>query len=132
VITATSSSTPELLNLQNLQRGQPSLHPKKRYKDNLKHNKHSSIFKNDSVTDYSAPTNVIVVIVNFILNATLMLIAIIGNSLVIAAIFRTPRLRSPSTTLLCSLPVSDFLVGVLDQPLYIAKEKTYNTLLGYI
>ena len=48
-----------------------------------------------------------------------MSISIIGNSLVILAILKTPVLRSPSITLLCSLAVSDLLVKLVAQPLYI-------------
>ena len=65
------------------------------------------------------------------LNTALMLIAITGNSLVITAIFRTPTLRSPFTTLLCSLAASDLVVGFVAQPVYIANEMIYNSLLGY-
>ena len=60
------------------------------------------------------------VIINCVLNAPLMLISIIGNTLVLAAILRTPSLCSPSTTFLCSLAVTDFLVGLVAQPVYIA------------
>ena len=63
-----------------------------------------------------------VIIINCALNASLMLISIMGNLLVLVAILRTPSLRSPSITLLCSLAVSDFLVGIVVQPLYIANE----------
>ncbi|XP_078344037.1 melanocyte-stimulating hormone receptor-like [Oculina patagonica] len=61
-----------------------------------------------------------ILIVNCVLNAPLMLISIIGNTLVLAAILRTPSLRSPSTVFLCSLAVSDILVGLVVQPVYIA------------
>ena len=71
----------------------------------------------------------IIVIINCVLNAPLMLISIIGNTLVLAAILRNPSLRSASTILLCSLAVSDLLVGFLVQPLYIACELTENALL---
>ena len=60
------------------------------------------------------------VIINCVLNAPLILIAITGNSLVLVAILRTPSLRSPSTVFLCSLAVSDLLVGLLVQPVSIA------------
>ena len=80
---------------------------------------------NESKTDYlgnkdksSYPDTI--VIINCVLNAPLMLIAITGNSLVLAAILRTPSLRSPSTVFLCSLAVSDLLVGLVVQPLFIA------------
>ncbi|XP_078345479.1 beta-2 adrenergic receptor-like [Oculina patagonica] len=67
-----------------------------------------------------------IVIINCVLNAPLMLISIIGNTLVLAAILRTPSLRSPSTVLLCSLAFSDLLAGFVVQPLYIASEITEN------
>ena len=63
-----------------------------------------------------------IVIVNCVINAPLMLISIIGNALVLAAILRTPSLRSPSTIFLCSLAASDLLVGLVLQPLYVANE----------
>ena len=55
-----------------------------------------------------------------VLNAPLMLISVISNSLVFAAISRTPSLRSPSTIFLCSIAVSDLLVGFVLQPVSIA------------
>ena len=54
-----------------------------------------------------------------------MLISIVGNTLVLAAIFTTPSLRSvPSIILLSGLALSDFAVGLIVQPFYIAKELT--------
>ena len=61
-----------------------------------------------------------IVMINCVLNAPLMLISITGNTLVLAAILRTSSLRSPSITLLCSLAISDLLVGFVVQPVYIA------------
>ena len=58
-----------------------------------------------------------------------MLVSIIDNMLVLAAILRTPSLRSLSIILLCSLAASDLLVGLLIQPVYIADEITRNSLL---
>ena len=72
--------------------------------------------KNDSTTHES------IVIINCALNAPLMLISIIGNALVLAATLRTPSIRSTSMIMLCSLAVSDLLVGFVAQPLYIADE----------
>ncbi|XP_078344119.1 melanocortin receptor 4-like [Oculina patagonica] len=69
-----------------------------------------------------------IVIINCVLNAPLMLISIIGNTLVLAAIVRTPSLRSPSTIFLCSLAFSDFLAGFVVQPVYIANELTNDSL----
>ena len=82
---------------------------------------------NETEDDFSRPENI--VIINCVLNAPLMLICIIGNSLVLAAILRTPSLRSPSTVFLCSLAVSDLLVGLVIQPVYIANELIRNDLL---
>ena len=65
-----------------------------------------------------------VAIINCVLNAPLIPLAIVGNALVLAAILRTPLLRSPSTIFLCSLAVSDFLVGLVVQPVYIANAVT--------
>ena len=56
-----------------------------------------------------------------------MLTSITGNALVLAAILRTPSLRSvPSTIFLCSLAITDFLVGLVVQPVYIANELQYS------
>ena len=67
-------------------------------------------------------------IINSALNAPLMLMSIIGNTLVLAAILRTPSLRSPSTVFLCSLAVSDLLGGLVIQPVYIANQLTNDSL----
>ena len=61
-------------------------------------------------------------IANCILNAPLMLLSIIGNALVFVAILKTPSLRSPSVIFLCSLAVSDLLVGLVVQPVYIVEQ----------
>ena len=67
-----------------------------------------------------------IVVINCILNAPLMLTSITGNALVLATILRTPSLRSvPSTIFLCSLAITDFLVGLVVQPVYIASELQY-------
>ena len=62
------------------------------------------------------------VVVNCALNAPLMLVSILGNTLVLAAIIRTPSIRSPSMIMLASLATTDFLVGLIAQPLFIADE----------
>ena len=72
--------------------------------------------------DNSTPETTI--IINCVLNAPLMLISILGNALVLAAIIRTPSIRSPHMIMLCSLAVSDLLVGLIAQPIYIANELT--------
>ena len=72
-----------------------------------------------------------VVIANCILNAPVMLLSIIGNAIVLVAILRTPSLRSPSVIFLCNLAVSDLLVGLVVQPVYVAAEiaRTVRVLL---
>ena len=59
-------------------------------------------------------------IINSVLYALLIPICIAGNVLVLAAVWRNPSLRTPSTILLCSLAVSDLLVGFLALPVNIA------------
>lgn len=66
------------------------------------------------------------VIINCVLNVPLIFISIVGNTLVLASILRTPSLRSPSTVLLCSLAASDLTVGLVVQPLYIIFKLTAN------
>ena len=60
--------------------------------------------------------------VNCILNVPLMLACVTGNSLTLSAILTTPSLRSPSNIFMCSLAISDLLVGIIVQPVYIAYE----------
>jgi len=65
-----------------------------------------------------------VVIINCVLNVPLMILSVIGNSVVLAAVLKTSSLHSPSLIFLCSLAVSDLLVGLVVQPVYIAYELT--------
>ena len=69
-----------------------------------------------------------IAIVNCAFNAASILVAIVGNTLVLVSILRRPYLRSPSTVFLCSLAVSDLLVGLVVQPVYIANELTNDSL----
>ena len=71
------------------------------------------------------------VIINCGLNVPLMLTCILGNTLVLTAIIRTPSIRSPSMIMLCSLAVSDLLVGFIAQPLFIADELIKKNLVLY-
>ena len=83
--------------------------------------------ENKTVTNYLQESNHrpdTVVIINCVLNVPFIFVSITGNSLVLAAILKTPLLRSPSVVFLCSLAVSDLLVGLVVQPLYIAYELT--------
>ena len=70
-----------------------------------------------------------IAVLNSILNAPLIVIAVLGNTLVLAAILRTPSLRSPSLMLLCSLAVSDLIVGLVVQPVYFAYLQTEKDFL---
>lgn len=70
-----------------------------------------------------------VVIINCILNSPLMLISILCNALILAAIIRTPSIRSTHMIMLCSLAVSDLLVGFIAEPLFIARELTRREVL---
>ena len=67
----------------------------------------------------SSPFETSVIIIS-VLNALLIPICIAGNVLVLAAVWRNPSLRTPSTILLCSLAVSDLFVGFLVLPVRIA------------
>ena len=67
----------------------------------------------------SSPFETSVIIIS-VLNALLIPICIAGNVLVLAAVWRNPSLRTPSTILLCSLAVSDLFVGFLVLPVYVA------------
>jgi len=98
---------------------------------------------NDTGNDYNGPENPnldnenqsnpnTVLTIICLLNAPLMLISIIGNTLVLAAIKRTPSILSASMILLCSLAVSDLLVGVIGQPIYIADLLTKNRFISQL
>ena len=89
---------------------------------------------NGSTNDFSSSMEIkssptVIVIINCALNAPLILISTISNTLVLAAILRSPSLRSASIVLLCSLAFSDLLVGLFVQPAYIACEITDVPLL---
>ena len=68
------------------------------------------------------------VIMNFILNAPLMVVSILGNALVLVAIIRTSSICSTTMIMLCSLAVSDLLVGLVAQPCYLADLLTTGNL----
>ena len=55
-----------------------------------------------------------------VLNCVFLLPGIIGNVLVILAVWRTPSLQTPSNALLMSLATSDLAVGLLAQPSFSA------------
>ena len=95
-----------------------------------KHNNRSADHRSQN-EDHSTPETI--VIINCVLNAPLMLISILGNALVLAAIRRTPSIRStPHMIMLCSLAVSDFLVGLIAQPIYIAEQLTEDRFIHQV
>ena len=61
-----------------------------------------------------------VLVINCAVNLPLALTSLIGNTLVLHAVWKTPALRSPSMVLLCGLALSDLAVGAIVQPLFIA------------
>ena len=66
------------------------------------------------------------IIINFVLNTPLILVSIVSNALVLAAIIRTPSIRSTQMIMLCSLAVSDILVGFIVQPIYCTLLLTHD------
>ena len=80
----------------------------------------------------------LIITINCALNSPLILVSIVSNALVLAAIIRTPSIRSKQMTMLCSLAVSDILVGLIAQPIYFALLHTIDfdlyrvsAILGY-
>ena len=62
-----------------------------------------------------------VIIVNCFVNIVLAFTATIGNVLVLYTVWKKPTLRSPSILLLCGLASTDLAVGLIAQPLFIAR-----------
>lgn len=98
---------------------------------------YSRVTGNDSLKDnlnivHNMSCTETIVIINCAINAPLMIMSILGNFLVLSAILRTPSLRSPSIILLSSLAVSDLLVGIVVQPLYIASGLKTSHLLDSV
>ena len=59
--------------------------------------------------------------------AILSPVAVVGNALVLAAIWRNPSLRTPSYILLAGLAFADLSTGLVVQPFYVAMEMIYLT-----
>ena len=77
---------------------------------------------NGSVHENATNASFLTAIVTCAFNVPLMLTSIISNSFVLAAIFTNFSLRSPSIILLSCLALSDVAVGLIAQPLYIARQ----------
>lgn len=78
------------------------------------------------------------IVFNCAFNVVLLVTTIFGNVLVLAAVWRTPSLRSPSMIFICGLATTDLAVGVVVQPLFLSMEvillgnsATYDCALGY-
>ena len=54
--------------------------------------------------------------------AILSPVAVVGNGLILAAIWRNPSLRTPSYSLLAGLAFTDFCTGIISQPFLVASE----------
>lgn len=65
---------------------------------------------------YFFMTNIITAVVNSVISLTTML----GNFFIILAYQRTPSLHCPPNTLVCCLALSDFTVGLVAQPSFVA------------
>ena len=100
-----------------------------RMNDTGKNNNGSADHLLDS-EDQSSPNSIFTIICIF--NVPPMLISILGNAVVLAAIKRTPSIHSASMSLISSLAVSDFLVGVIGQPIYIADLLTKNSSISQL
>ena len=64
------------------------------------------------------------ILFNCVINILFLITAILGNILVISAVWKTSSLRSPSIVLLCGLATSDLAVGLVVQPLFLYIELT--------
>ena len=71
-------------------------------------------------------------IVFAVINAVMALTAVFGNSLILAAVWKTPSLRSPSYVLISVLALSDLGAGIFIQPTYVITLSTKMTTLARI
>ena len=74
--------------------------------------------------------NSVLSIANAVFNVPLCIITIVGNTLVLVSIARTPSLISPSNILLVGLAFTDLCVGLIVQPLYITLKFAQYTNTG--
>ena len=63
----------------------------------------------------------VIIIAICVVNLALAFVAIFGNALVLYGVWKTPSLRSPFIILLCGLASTDFSVGFMAQPIFIAR-----------
>ena len=88
------------------------------------------VFQTDNIPE-------LIIVFNSTVNFPLSVLTIVGNTLVLVAVWRTPSLRSPSVILLWGLATTDLAVGLLVQPLFLSMElkllsnsSAYNCVLG--
>ena len=75
-----------------------------------------SIARNQSSVSYQVTVSASVII------SILSPIAVAGNTLILAAIWKNPSLRTPSYILLCGLAFTDLSTGLITQPFYVVAE----------
>ena len=87
----------------------------------------SSVYENTSICfrllllpGGATPARYFATVTTCIVNIILSPVAVAGNSLVLAAIWRNPCLRTPSYVLLSGLALVDLCTGLLTQPSYVA------------
>ena len=56
-----------------------------------------------------------------VVNVLLSIFAVVCNAFVMLVVFKTNSLRKPANLLICSLALSDFLVGAVVQPLFVVR-----------
>lgn len=67
-----------------------------------------------------AITSYVVDLTTCVINAIMSPVAVVGNALILAAIWRNPSLRTPSYVLLGGLAITDFLSGLISLPFMVA------------
>ena len=65
------------------------------------------------------PTLYYMTTVSCVINAIFAVGAVLGNALMLTAIWKTPSFRTPSNAFVAGLAVTDFLVGLLLQPSFV-------------
>ena len=84
-----------------------------------------TIEHNSAITDEEFEKLRTSLLVNCILNAIFSFVAAAGNGVILLVIWKTSALHTPSNSLLFGLALTDFLVGLLTQPLYLATMLVY-------
>ena len=80
---------------------------------------------NSAITDEEFAELRLSLFVNCVLNAIFSFIAAAGNGVILIVIWKTSSLHTPSNSLLFGLALTDFFVGLLTQPLYLATRLVY-------